>query len=240
MRKLFQVLLTGLLVSFIGSLPLGTLNVAAMQISIAEGVEAAVQFSMGSLLAEIIYVRISLVAMEWVRKQTRLLLFFDWITFALLLILSFSSLYASFHPTVHHSNPILNSVLPKVVLGFLMSAINPVQIPFWFGWSTVLLTKGFLSPQPAQYNFYIIGIGIGTFLGNCIFIYGGQVVASTIANQQGLVSLVVGVVFLFSAGWQLYRLVRKKDAVHRLNRPQDDTSKAAAQIEKWEENWLKK
>jgi threonine/homoserine/homoserine lactone efflux protein len=240
MGKLFKVLLTGLLVSFLGSLPLGTLNVAAMQISIAEGVGAAVQFSMGSLLAEVIYVRLSLVAMDWIRKQTRLLLFFDWVTFALLVVLSVSSLYAAIHPSIHSANPILNSALPKVGLGFLMSAINPVQIPYWFGWSSVLLAKGFLSPQPLQYNFYIVGIGLGTLLGNCVFIYGGQIVAASIANQQNVVSLVVGLVFLFSAGWQLYRLVRKKDAVHRLNTPQDDTKRAADQIEKWEENWFKK
>ena len=61
-----------MLVSFLGSLPLGTLNVAAMQISITEGVSAAMFFSLGSLLVEIIYVRISLVAMDWIRKQERI------------------------------------------------------------------------------------------------------------------------------------------------------------------------
>lgn len=86
-----RVLLTGLLVSFIGSLPLGTLNVAAMQISITDGVSAALQFSIGSLTAEIIYVRLSLVAMDWIRKQARLLLFFDWMTLGLLLALAISS-----------------------------------------------------------------------------------------------------------------------------------------------------
>lgn len=138
-----RVLLTGLLVSFIGSLPLGTLNVAAMQISITDGVSAALQFSIGSLTAEIIYVRLSLVAMDWIRKQARLLLFFDWMTLGLLLALAISSFYAASHPASHSGNLILSSSLPKILLGFFMSAINPVQIPFWFGWSSVLLAKGF-------------------------------------------------------------------------------------------------
>ena len=59
--------------SFIGSLPLGTLNVAAMQISISDGISQAMLFSLGSLLVEIIYVRISLVAIDWIRKQEKIL-----------------------------------------------------------------------------------------------------------------------------------------------------------------------
>ena len=63
-----------MLISFLGSLPLGTLNVAAMQISITDGIIQALQFSLGSLLAEVIYVRLSLVAMDWVRKKEFLFL----------------------------------------------------------------------------------------------------------------------------------------------------------------------
>jgi threonine/homoserine/homoserine lactone efflux protein len=68
MRPLMKIFFAGMLVSFLGSLPLGTLNVAAMQISATEGVQAAILFVLGLLTAEIIYVRISLVAMNWIRK----------------------------------------------------------------------------------------------------------------------------------------------------------------------------
>jgi len=235
-----RVLFTGLLVSFIGSLPLGTLNVAAMQISISDGVMAAIQFSIGSLLAEIIYVRLSLVAMDWIRKQVRLLLFFDWMTLVLLLALAGSSFYAATQPATHTGNPILSSTLPKLLLGFLMSAINPVQIPFWFGWSSVLLAKGFIEPKNSQYNIYIIGIGMGTFLGNSIFIFGGQLVAAVISNNQTFVSGAIGVFFFLSAGWQLFRLLQKKGVMHRMNDPKVDKNKVGEQIEKWESHWLKK
>ena len=58
-----------MIVSFLGSLPLGTLNVAAMQISVQENITNAIYFSLGSLLTEMLYVRISLVGINWVRKQ---------------------------------------------------------------------------------------------------------------------------------------------------------------------------
>ncbi len=233
MVKLVQVLFIGLLVSFIGSLPLGTLNVAAMQISIASGVQAALLFSLGSLLAEMIYVRLSLVAMDWLRKQAKLLRIFDFLTFLLLLVLAASNFYTAFTENGQSRNLILDSSLPKLLLGFLMSAINPVQIPFWFGWSTVLFSRGLLEANSAQYNVYIIGIGMGTLLGNSIFIFGGQLVASAIRDNQSLVSLVIGSIFLVTAFWQLYKFLRNKGAVHRITHSDEETSRIGEQLDRW-------
>ncbi|MGB2704947.1 MAG: LysE family transporter, partial [Chitinophagaceae bacterium] len=176
-----------MVVSFIGSLPLGTLNIAAMQISVSDGVMAAMLFSFGSLLVEIIYVRISLVAMDWIRKQEKLLKALEWVTLLIVLALAFSSFYAAMHPKVE-KNFVLDSPLPKFLLGMVMCAVNPVQIPFWFGWSTVLFTKKVLLPRNDHYNSYIIGIGIGTFIGNCVFIFGGLLIAARINNNQHILN----------------------------------------------------
>ena len=72
MPKLLRIFLWGLVISFFGSLPLGTLNVAAMQIGIQESITDAIYFSIGSLLVEMIYVRISLIGVDWIRKQEKL------------------------------------------------------------------------------------------------------------------------------------------------------------------------
>jgi len=158
MPKLFRIFITGMLISFLGSLPLGTLNVAAMQISITEGVRQALLFSTGSLVAEIVYVRISLVAIDWIRKQGKLFRILEWATLVIVLALAVSSFYAALHPRAG-GTIFQNSALPKFILGLTMSALNPVQIPFWFGWSTVLFTKRVLLPIPSHYNAYIIGSG---------------------------------------------------------------------------------
>lgn len=223
-----------MLVSFLGSLPLGTLNIAAMQISISSGVTAALLFSLGSLIAEIIYVRISLVAMDWVRKQEKILKALEWVTFLIVAVLAAFSFYAALHPAVE-KNMVLDSPLPKIVLGFIMSAVNPVQIPFWFGWSTVLFSKKVLLPRPDHYNSYIIGIGIGTFLGNCIFIFGGLLIAQKINTNQHVLNWVIGGIFAITALIQLWKILRKKDAVHQMEHPEEVTHKFEEQIGRFEE-----
>ncbi|MBE2229234.1 MAG: LysE family transporter [Chitinophagaceae bacterium] len=230
MKSLFKIFLTGMLVSFLGSLPLGTLNIAAMQISISSGVTAAMLFSAGSLLAEIIYVRISLVAMDWVRKQERILKALEWVTFLIVAALAVFSFYAALHPKVE-KNMVLDSPLPKFVLGFVMSAVNPVQIPFWFGWSTVLFSKKILLPRADHYNTYITGIGIGTFLGNALFIFGGLLIAQKINTNQHVLNWVIGSIFALTALIQLWKIIRRKDAVHQLEHPEEVTRVVEGQME---------
>lgn len=211
-----------MLVSFLGSLPLGTLNIAAMQISINQTVKNALLFSLGSLTAEVIYVRLSLVAMDWVRKQEKIFRMLEWLTLVIIVALAVSSFYAAMHPS-GGKNVILNNKLPSYLLGLTMSAVNPVQIPFWFGWSTVLFTKGVLKPKVSYYNFYITGIGLGTLLGNCVFIFGGRLIASKIQNNQSLMNYIIAGVFTVTALIQAWRMfVRKKDISAKLHDVEED------------------
>jgi threonine/homoserine/homoserine lactone efflux protein len=233
MPPLLKIFLTGMLVSFLGSLPLGTLNIAAMQIAVTDGITSAMLFSLGSLLVEIIYVRISLVAIDWIRKQEKILKVLEYVTLLIVLALAASSFYAALHPGVQ-KNVVLSSSLPKFVLGMMMCAVNPVQIPFWFGWSTVLFTKKLLLPKNSHYNSYIIGIGIGTFIGNLIFIFGGMLIANKIHNNQDILNWVIGGIFAVTAVLQLIKILRKKDAVHQLEHPEELTEKIEVQMEKIE------
>ena len=231
MPPLVKIFFVGMMVSFLGSLPLGTLNVAAMQISVSEGIIQAILFSVGSLIAEIIYVRISLVAMDWVRKQELFFKILEWVTLLIVLALAGFSFYAALNPN-EHENKILSSQLPKIILGFTMSALNPVQIPFWFGWSTVLFSKKILLPQNNHYNSYIIGIGIGTFIGNLVFIFGGQIIADRINNNQHILSWIIGGIFSITALFQIWKMMRKKDVMHKIEHPEEITHGMEDRLEK--------
>jgi threonine/homoserine/homoserine lactone efflux protein len=214
---LVKVFFWGMMVSFLGSLPLGTLNVAAMQISVQESIMNAVYFSLGSLLTEMIYVRISLVGINWIRKQKVLLRWMEWITLAIVLALASGSFIAAMHE--HHAkNIMLNNNMNRFLLGFLLSSITPMQIPFWFGWSTVLFSKKILQPKNSFYNLYIVGIGIGTFMGNCVFIFGGKYIVGKLNANQHILNWVIGGIFSITAIIQLIRILTHKDAIEKLDK----------------------
>jgi threonine/homoserine/homoserine lactone efflux protein len=217
MQKLIKIFLWGLIISFLGSLPLGTLNIAAMQIGIQESIKDAIWFSFGSLLVEMVYVRISLVGIDWVRKQGKLMKAMEWITLAIIIALAVGSFIsaAKTGTGAPARNVMLQNNMNRFLLGMFMCAINPVQIPFWFGWSTVLFTKKILEPKHSQYNSYIVGIGLGTLSGNCVFIFGGKWIVQRIANAQQYLNWVIGGIFALTAIIQFIKIMRHKDAVHR-------------------------
>ncbi len=222
MPKLLRIFLWGLLISFLGSLPLGTLNIAAMQIGIQESVTHALYFSLGSLLVEMIYVRISLVGVDWVRKQEKLMKAMEWFTLIIILALAAGSFMAALKDGAETKNVFLENTMHRFLLGMFMSAINPVQIPFWFGWSTVLFSKRILEPVKSQYNLYIVGIGLGTLAGNCVFIFGGKWLVERITGSQEYLNWVIGGIFAITAIVQAIKMIRHKDAVHKFTHTEEN------------------
>ncbi len=222
MIKLIKIFSWGLMISFLGSLPLGTLNVAAMQIGIQEGVKNALLFSLGSMLVEMIYVRISLIGIDWIRKQEKLMKVMEWVTFAIVVALAIGSFMAVVKGGANAKNPILDNGMNRFLLGALGCAINPVVVLFWFGWSTVLFTKKILEPVNAQYNSYIVGIGLGALIGNCVFIFGGNFLYREIANAQDYMNWFIGAIFALTAIIQLIKILRHKSAASKISHLDSD------------------
>lgn len=126
-----------------------------MQIGIQESIKNALFFSAGSLLVEMVYVRLSLVGIDWVRKQVKLMKAMEWITLGIIVALAIGSFIAAASDSGDGKNVMLQNNMHRFLLGALMSAINPVQIPFWFGWSTVLFTKKYWNLQGCNTTFIL-------------------------------------------------------------------------------------
>jgi threonine/homoserine/homoserine lactone efflux protein len=209
MSRLLKIFFVGMLISALGTLPLGTLNIISMQLSVAEGYMNAIWFALGVAIVEVIYVRISLVGMDWVRKRKKLFKWLDWITVLIVVALAVASFVAAGKPQESH-NAIIGNHIHRFLFGLMMSAINPVQIPFWFGWSTVLFSKKVLESNNKHYNFYIIGIGLGTLIGHSVFIFGGQLFAKTLERNSDIVNYVIGGIFSITAIIQIIKILQHK------------------------------
>jgi threonine/homoserine/homoserine lactone efflux protein len=196
-------------ISLLGTLPLGTLNMAAMQVSISEGVLQGLYFSLGVALIEVLYVRLSVVGVSWIMKNAKLLRYFEWVAILIVLGLATGSFWAALNPSAEKSF-LLQTSLPNFLLGISLSAINPMQIPFWFGWTTVLFTKGVLQNRSSFYNTYTLGIGTGTVLGLLIFVIGGPVLVQKLNAGQQAVNFTIGCVFAITAIVLVVKMLFKK------------------------------
>jgi threonine/homoserine/homoserine lactone efflux protein len=220
MLKLLRIFFTGIFISFLGALPLGTQNLAAMQIAISDGMQPALLFSLGLIVADIFYIYVTLLAMQWIQKQKKLFKALEWVTLVIVVALAASNFYAATHPAVQ-KNVLLSNSIPRFVLGVLLNGVNPMQIPFWFGWSTVLFTKKILQPRWKHYNLFVGGASVGFFAAILIFIFGGRLIADRISNNQDVVYYVIGGIFTATAIIQIWKMMMKKDVEHVMEHPEE-------------------
>ncbi len=212
-HPLLKIAFAGLGISFLGSLPLGTMNIAATHISIQQGTGAGLIYALGSMAVEVIVVRIALVAMDWLAKRHKIFQFLELFTTALILVLAAGSFMAAYKMTGFNESIPMGKSFNAFWTGVVLSATNPLHIPFWLGWSTVLLNKKILLPNTIHYNWYTTGIAIGTIMGFMVFIYGGNYMVGQITRHQNILNLVIGMVLLLTAIIQLKKMITVPAAV---------------------------
>lgn len=230
MLKLLRIFFTGTFVSFVGALPLGTQNVAAVQIAITDGVREAMFFSFGLILADVFYIYLTLLATQWIQRQKKLFKALEWVTVAIVFTLAASNFYAAAHPAVH-KNPVLSNSLPRFVLGLFLNGLNPVQIPFWFGWSTVLFSKKILTPRWTNYHAFVAGASLGFFAALALFVFGGRLVADKISHNQNLVYIVIGCIFTVTGLVHLWKMFRRKNLPYQLDHADEMATPLVSTVE---------
>ncbi len=206
--SLLGTALLGWLVSFLGQLPLGNTSITSTQIAVEENIQKAWQFSIGVAIVEVIYLRIALSGMNWVVAHQLFFEILNWLAIALFLGLGIYTLVqANRKHETSKKAPLLNNNLNRFLLGLSMSAVNPIQIPFWFTWSVAFIKSGALATDPASYNAFTLGAGTGTITGLAIYIYAGKWLINKLKAGQSAVNKFMGAVFILTALIQLYKVV---------------------------------
>jgi hypothetical protein len=67
--------------------------------------------------------------------------------------------------------------------------------------------------------------------GNCVFVFGGQVIANKLSNNESLLSWIIGGIFALTALIQVYKMATKKDVEHRIDHPGDETKQFEGQVD---------
>ncbi|CAN5462558.1 hypothetical protein BH11BAC2_BH11BAC2_19810 [soil metagenome] len=198
--------LAGLLISLVGSLPLGYLNAMAMVLSSSEGVKSATLFAAGVTLVESLYLIVTLFLMNMLLAHLEVQGWLHLISLIFLTFLAIASFYAYFKSEKNVKRPLVKSKTNRFVLGVAMCAVNPLQLAFWSGWLLYSLNKGWLTYTSSSLIVYVAGAGIGTALSLLIFIFAGNKFSNFMRLHQKSVLLVMGFLFLILATAQIFKI----------------------------------
>lgn|GEM_PF-590011 len=206
-HKALNLFLAGLVISFLGALPFGTLNLTAFKISVSGAPADALWFAFGAILVELLMVRLTLLRQFRIRLNRKWMLFILPSTILLLSFLawnSFSSQGDSSAGTESFFN--FSELRSAFLFGILLSFFNPLQIPFWMVWNTVLKQKKLLSNTRFKNFLYLGGIGLGTFIVFLLFIFAGSLIMEYYEPYSKWIGYFMGSLYLIFAGMLLVRL----------------------------------
>jgi len=210
MKKHLTLVIAGMLISFVGALPLGSLNITAFDIAAHQGMGNALGFSLAAILVELCYVRLTLMGTKKLVLSERFTRIALPLAAALLIYLALSNWFSTTTAT-EFSNE--GSLFPKInspiLLGLVLSALNPLQIPFWMLWNNYLLNKGILRHQKTAYANYMIGIGLGTLAGLVVFMYLGVFIVSNHGEYTTVTHSILGLLYFCLACYILFILFKK-------------------------------
>ncbi len=204
---MLYILFMGFLVSFLGQLPLGNMSFTATQIGIQEGMKPAWRFAAGVAVVEMIYLRIAFTGMNWIVRHRTLFIGLGWVTVGLFGVLGILAFISARKQNTQKKTLLLNNRLNRVLLGLSMSALNPVQIPFWFLWTSTLIQTRVLPVAALPFNLFTIGAGTGTLAGLAVYIHGGNWLVTKMNTSNKTLNQLMGIIFMITALIQLYRML---------------------------------
>jgi threonine/homoserine/homoserine lactone efflux protein len=210
MNGYLKVFFAGLAISFLGSLPLGTQNITAFHIASLQNVGEAIWFALAVVIVELIIVRITLTAADKIDFGSKPFFYVLPIAVVLLLYLAISSFVSSAgHQGLGTNTNLFPMLKSSILLGTLLGLLNPMHIPFWMGWNSVLTTRKILHKKPGMYPSYITGIGLGSIGGLLAFIFSGKYIFKNYQQYGYVLTSIMGCLYLGLSFYILVLLYKK-------------------------------
>jgi threonine/homoserine/homoserine lactone efflux protein len=203
---MLYLLFLGFLVSFLGQLPLGNMSFTATQVGLQEGVRPAWRFAIGVAIVEMVYLRFALTGMNFIVQHRVWFMALGWLTVVLFLVLGILAFIAA-NKQGEKKALLLQNKMDRFLLGLMMSALNPVQIPFWVLWTSTCIQARVLPVTAVGFNLFTVGAGIGTIAGLAVYIYGGNWLVNRMNTSTKTLNKIMGIIFIITALLQLYRMV---------------------------------
>lgn len=196
----------GFLVSCIGSIPLGYLNVVGFQVFQQLGGTATAGYLLGVVLIEALVIYVTLVFAQPLATNTKLSRFIE--VFGILFMFLLAGVF--YGSPVSETRYATALAYTPFVLGVVLSCFNVLQIPFWTGWNLYLINEHYIDVAGPRKFSYLLGTFAGTFFGMALLIFSLSFFAAKVALlSHYLMQGIMPLVFLAMGLWQLRKFYRK-------------------------------
>ncbi|MFV8336910.1 LysE family transporter [Flavobacterium sp. RSP29] len=208
--KALKNIFVGFLVSFIGSIPLGYLNVVGFEIYSKQGMKSLILFLLGVIFVEMFVIYFTLIFAKQLVNNKKLMRIIDFFAVFFLLILGYS-FYANSNQTMEGQGVLEKYTLySPFLIGVFLNCINFLQLPFWTGWNLYLMNEKYISIVNKLKLYYISGTLVGTFFGMMTLVLVLNTVSQkTTAFSKYVMPVVIPSFFVVLAVVQMVKVYKK-------------------------------
>lgn len=208
--KVIKNILVGFLVSFIGSIPLGYLNIIGFEIYSELGTNSLIFYLLGVISVEVFVIYFTLVFANQLVNNKKLMKIIDFFAVFFLLFLGYS-FYAHSNQTASNHNDLERFIkYSPFLIGVFLNCINFLQVPFWTGWNLYLINGNYITIEKRLKYYYVFGTLVGTFFGMLgLVILLNLFSQNTAGFSRYIVPVVIPLFFVVLALIQIYKVYKK-------------------------------
>lgn len=208
--KALKNIFAGFLISFLGSLPLGYLNIIGVELFSKLGINPLVSYLFGVISVEAVVIYFTVIFANQLAENKKLMKAIDFFAVFFFLLLAYL-FYAHSNQTTEEHNYLEDYVhYSPFLIGMVLCGLNFLQIPFWMGWNLYLINANYISLIQKLKFYYIFGTLVGTFLGMlAAILFLDSLSQITFAFSKYIVPIVIPLFFVGLAIFQVFKVHKK-------------------------------
>ena len=213
--RILKNIFVGFLVSFLGSIPLGYLNIAGFEIYSKTRIESLCFFLFGVVSVEVLVVYFTLIFAEKLLQNKKLLQFIELFSIFFMFLLAYIFYSSSLSKASGESILEQYGNYSPYLLGVVLSCLNFMQLPFWCGWNLYLVNANYIDSRSDSRFLYVFGTMAGTFCGMLVFVFFINYVTEQSSSISGyLISHILPLFFIGMGIFQSYKFYKKRSKNH--------------------------
>lgn len=190
---ILQVFVIGLVASFIGSIPPGTLNILVLQMGLENKLRVAIRFILAVAIIEYPYAWIAVEFEHLITSSPLVQQNFKLLAAVVMLSLGILGLWSVRKPSTL-TVKLQESGFRK---GLVLSILNPQAIPWWIGMTAYLKAQGWIVlDNPWRLHSYVFGTSIGVLLLLLLLAFMAEKLASIMKHNRVVALLPSIILFL--------------------------------------------
>lgn len=197
-------ILLGLAISFIGTLPLGIINLTIVDQTMKKGSRTGLLIAAGSITVEFFQ---TLIAFQFAALLARLPAYGIWFHAIALPVFAGLSLYYFLNRHQAQLSEQKRKNSSPYLLGMAISAANLMIFPYWIGWGGMLQSHGWLRLDFLYIVLFAIGTVFGTFLALYLFVRLSLWISKRFQDAGKWSNYIIALVFLVLALGEMWTVV---------------------------------